>query len=443
MLDMPRLIENKRDGREHSPEELREFVQAFQAGEIPDYQTSAWLMAVFFRGLSQKELMAFTLELATSGSVVKFPESLACVDKHSTGGVGDKTSLVLVPLVASCGVPVAKLSGRGLGFTGGTVDKLESIKGFRTHLTREEFVHQVETIGCAISGHSDELAPAEKRFYELRDVTGTVPSIPLIASSILSKKIAGGSRSFVFDVKTGNGAFMRTLEDSRALARQLVDLSLALGHRSLALISGMDQPLGRWVGNAAEVREAIDVLKNAGPPDTRDLCIRLGGAMVFLAGKAKNLPEGEDRCRKALAAGKALECFRMLLEAQGGQTLCIDEPERALPLAPVKSLIRSPRKGVLASFETERIGNALRHLGGGRRKMEDSIDAEVAIEVLVKIGEGVSPGDPVFAVYHRNGPGDPTALALLGEAYAVSDSVSVLPLVREVIEPLGNGWEKS
>ena len=439
MLDMPRFIENKRDGFEHSPEELREFVRAFQAGEIPDYQISAWLMAVLFQGLSRKELTAFTLALATSGSVVTFPGSLACVDKHSTGGVGDKTSLVLVPLVASCGVPVAKLSGRGLGFTGGTVDKLESIEGFRTHLTREEFVRQVETVGCAISGHSEELAPAERRFYELRDVTGTVPSIPLIASSILSKKIAGGSRSFVFDVKTGSGAFMRTLDDSRALARQLVDLSLALGHRSLALISGMDQPLGRWVGNAAEVREAIDVLKNAGPADTRDLCIRLGGAMVFLAGKAKSLAEGEDLCRKALAAGNALERFRMLLEAQGGLTLCIDEPERALPLAPVKTLVRSGKKGMLASFVTERIGNALRHLGGGRRKKEDSIDPQVAIEVLVKIGEEVSPGDPVFAVYRRNGPEDPAALALLEEAYAVSESASVQPIVREVIEPLGTG----
>jgi pyrimidine-nucleoside phosphorylase len=434
---MPRFIENKRDGLEHPPEALREFVRAFQAGEIPDYQSSAWLMAVLFRGLSRKELEAFTLALATSGSVVKFPESLACVDKHSTGGVGDKTSLVLVPLVASCGVPVAKLSGRGLGFTGGTVDKLESIEGFRSHLTRDEFVRQVQTIGCAISGHSEDLAPAERRFYELRDVTGTVPSIPLIASSILSKKIAGGSRSFVFDVKTGSGAFMRTLEDSRALARQLVDLSSALGYRSLALISGMDQPLGRWVGNAAEVREAIDILKNAGPSDTRDLCIRLGGAMLFLAGKTKNLPEGEDRCRKALTGGYALERFRMLLEAQKGQTLCIDDPERALPLAPIKTLVRSGRGGVIASFETERIGTALRHLGGGRRRKEDSIDPRVAIEVLLKIGEEVSPGEPVFAVYRSNGPEDPVALSLLEEAYAVSESASVQPIVREVLDPLG------
>jgi len=443
VIDMPRFIESKRDGLEHALSELQEFVRAFQAGEVPDYQASAWLMAVLFRGLCEKELEAFTLALANSGSVVKFPEKLACVDKHSTGGVGDKTSLVLVPLVASCGVPVAKLSGRGLGFTGGTVDKLESIEGFKTHLSRTEFVRQVEKIGCAISGHSEDLAPAEKRFYELRDVTGTIPSIPLIASSILSKKIAGGSRSFVFDVKTGNGAFMRTLEDSRALARQLVELSGKLGHRSLALISGMDQPLGRWVGNAAEVREAIDILKNTGPSDTRELCIRLGGAMVFLGGKAKTPQEGEDLCRMALAGGNALEQFRILLEAQKGQTLCIDEPELALPLAPVRTVIRSKYKGMLAFFETSRIGTALRHLGGGRRKKEDSIDFGVAIEVQVKIGEEVSEGDPIFTVYRRNAAGDLEALALLEKAYAVSEAAPAQPVVREVIEPLGTGRKNS
>ncbi len=434
MFDVIRFIEKKRDGLEHTSFELQEFVKAFQSGKIPDYQSSAWLMAAFLRGLTQRELETFTLALATSGRVVRFPATLDCVDKHSTGGVGDKTTLALVPLVASCGVPVAKLSGRGLGFTGGTVDKLESIEGFRAHLTMAEFVSQVERIGCAISGHSEDLAPAEKRFYELRDVTGTVPSVPLIASSILSKKIAGGGRSFVFDVKTGSGAFMRTLDESRILARGLVDLSRSLGHKSLALISGMDQPLGRWVGNAAEVREAIAVLKNQGPSDTTALCISLGGAMVFLAGHATTPAEGEALCAEALKNGKALERFRTLLEAQGGKTRCIDNPEEFLPLSPSRTLIRSYTRGKISSFETNRVGSALRQLGGGRLRKEDSIDHGVAIEVMAKIGEEISPGEPVFAVYHRGKPQDETAIKLLEGAFEVSAEASFSPIVLEVIQ---------
>lgn len=434
MIDPVRFIEDKRDGREHAADELRAFIKAYQHGEVPDYQASAWLMAVFLRGFSEKELEAFTLALAASGRVVEFPRELACVDKHSTGGVGDKTSLVLVPLVAACGVPVAKLSGRGLGFTGGTVDKLESISGFRAHLSMSEFVNQVERIGCAISGHSGDLAPAEKRFYELRDVTGTIPSIPLIASSILSKKIAGGSRSFVFDVKTGSGAFMKTLDESRALARQLVDLSSALERKSLALISAMDQPLGRWVGNAAEVREAISVLKDAGPADTTSLCRTLGGAMVFLAGRAASLGEGERLCGEALRNGSALERFRILLEAQGAEPGCIDSPEKELPLSPERAVIRSKSRGKIASFETHKVGTALRHLGGGRQRKEDAIDHGVAIEVMAKIGDAIAPGDPVFTLYHRNGPGTEIALSLLDEAYSVSLEAGKGPMVIEVVE---------
>ncbi len=434
MLDVIRFIEKKRDGLEHTPSELKEFVKAFQDGNIPDYQSSAWLMAAFLRGFSQAELEAFTVALATSGKIVRFPETLDCVDKHSTGGVGDKTTLALVPLVASCGVPVAKLSGRGLGFTGGTVDKLESIEGFKAHLSMAEFVSQVERIGCAISGHSEDLAPAEKHFYELRDVTGTIPSIPLIASSILSKKIAGGGRSFVFDVKTGSGAFMRTLDESRALARCLVDLSRSLGHKSLALISGMEQPLGRWVGNAAEVREAIAVLKNRGPADTTSLCISLGGAMVFLAGRANTPAEGEALCSEALENGKALERFRMLLEAQGGKTLCIDNPEEFLPLSPSRTLVRSKVQGKIASFETHLVGSVLRLLGGGRLRKEDPIDHGVAIEVMAKIGEEISPGEPVFAVYHHGTQQDEATASLLDEAYTVSREAPFSPIVLEVVD---------
>lgn len=434
MIDPIRFIEDKRDGQEHTPEQLGDFVKAFQEGGIPDYQVSAWLMAAFLRGLSEKELEAFTLALASSGSVVNFPQGLACVDKHSTGGVGDKTSLVLVPLVAACGARVAKLSGRGLGFTGGTVDKLESITGFRAHLSMAEFVTQVERIGCAISGHSGDLAPAEKRFYELRDVTGTIPSIPLIASSILSKKLAGGSRSFVFDVKTGSGAFMQTLDKSRALARQLVNLSGSLGRKSMAVISGMDQPLGQWVGNAAEVREAISVLKNSGPTDTTSLCTSLGGAMIFLSGGASNPMEGEKLCAEALRSGTALERFRLLLEAQGGEPGCIDFPEKMLPLSPQQTVIRSKAGGKISSFQTNEVGTALRHLGGGRQRKEDAIDHGVAIELMAKIGDEINPGDPVFTVYHRGGAGTATALRLLEEAFTVSREATAPSIVIEVVD---------
>jgi pyrimidine-nucleoside phosphorylase len=434
VIDTVRFIEDKRDGQEHTPEELRDFVKAFQDGAIPDYQASAWLMAAFLKGLSGKELEAFTLALASSGRMVNFPQDLACVDKHSTGGVGDKTSLVLVPLVAACGAHVAKLSGRGLGFTGGTVDKLESISGFRAHLSMDEFVSQVERIGCAISGHSGDLAPAEKRFYELRDVTGTIPSIPLIASSILSKKLAGGSRSFVFDVKTGSGAFMKTLDGSRSLARQLVSLSASLERKSMAVISGMDQPLGRWVGNAAEVREAISVLKNYGPTDTASLCTSLGGAMIFLAGRVSNPAEGEKLCSEALRNGTALERFRLLLEAQGGDARCIDFPEERLPLAPDQTVIRSKSGGKISSFETNKIGTALRHLGGGRQRKEDTIDHGVAIEVMAKIGDEINPGDPVYTVYHRRGAGTETALCLLEKAFTVSGEAAAAPIVIEVVD---------
>ncbi len=433
MIDAVKLIEEKRDGLEHPPERLAEFVSACLEGSIPDYQASAWLMAVYFQGLTANELESFTLALANSGKLVEFPPELHCVDKHSTGGVGDKTSLILVPLVASCGVPVAKLSGRGLGFTGGTVDKFESIAGFRSHLSMTEFVDQVARIGCAISGHSTELAPAEKKFYELRDVTGTIPSIPLIASSILSKKIAGGSQAFVFDVKTGSGAFMKTQDDSRALARQLVGLSRSLGRKSLAVISSMEQPLGRWVGNAAEVREAIEVLKGQGPSDTVTLCTSLGGAMLMLSGRASSLENGESLCREALGSGRALDQFRKLLEAQGADPRCIDHPDTQLPLPAECTQIRADLGGKVSSFETYRVGTALRHLGGGRLRKEDPIDHGVAIEVMAKIGDSISVGDPLFNVYHRGGAKAETACKLLKEAYAVSSEAYPPSLVLEVL----------
>jgi pyrimidine-nucleoside phosphorylase len=301
-MDVIGFIEKKRDGGAHAPGELEAFVRAFALGKVPEYQAAAWLMAVYFNGLSDEELKEFTLALARSGDTMSFGDELCIVDKHSTGGVGDKITLLLVPLAAACGLSVAKLSGPGLGFTGGTVDKLESIPGFNTHLSSRDFLNQVTRIGCAISGHSADLAPAEGKFYSLRDVTGTVPSMPLICSSIVSKKIAGGADAFVFDVKCGSGAFMRDHESAEALANGLVSLSKSLGKKAAALITDMDQPLGEWVGNAVEVLEAVRVLQGEGPEDVREVAVALAGAMVSL-GKGISFDDGCILARRKIDDG--------------------------------------------------------------------------------------------------------------------------------------------
>ena len=330
-FDVQVFLETKRDGREHAPGDLEAFVQGLQSGKIPDYQVAAWLMAAFLRGLSGEERRALTEALANSGQRLSLPGGQATVDKHSTGGVGDKTTLVLVPLVASCGVPVAKLSGRGLGFTGGTVDKLDAIPGMRTHLTLEAFRDQVERIGCAVSGHSAALAPAEGKLYALRDVTATVPSKDLITTSIVSKKIAGGARAFVYDVKWGSGALMERYEDAEDLARLLVDLSVSLGHPARALLTDMNQPLGEWVGNAAEVREALEILSDRGPASTREVTLALGGEMLALAGAASDPETGRRLCEESLRTGRARDRFGLLLEAQGGDRRILEDPSPPSP----------------------------------------------------------------------------------------------------------------
>lgn len=399
MFDPIAFIEKKRDGGENTQEELKALVQGVLSGSLPDYQVASWLMAVFFRGLNDRELSFFTRELAESGQLVRFPKDLECVDKHSTGGVGDKTTIVLVPLVASCGVPVAKLSGRGLGFTGGTVDKLESIPGMDLHLSLARFMDQVRNLGCAISGHSADLAPAEGKIYALRDVTGTVPSIPLIASSIVSKKMAGGASRFVFDVKCGSGAFMKTKDQARSLASSLVSLSRRLGFESASLITDMSQPLGRFVGNAVEVAEAIDTLKGKGPSDLRDLCLALGSEMVFLGKKGTlSRTESEEKVRAALHGGKAFFLFRRLVEAQGGLVEVLEDPWGRLSIAPVGGEIVADRQGVVSVCNAQAIGEAVRLLGGGRLKKEDSVDLSVGIEVLCKIGDPVEKGQPLLRI---------------------------------------------
>ncbi|MGC9489965.1 MAG: thymidine phosphorylase [Thermovirgaceae bacterium] len=400
MFEMLPFLESKRDGLEAPPGVMEAFVKAFNEGTVPDYQVSAWLMAVFFRGLSPEELKAFTWAMAHSGRVVPFPEDLLPVDKHSTGGVGDKTTLVVVPLAAACGASVAKLSGKGLGFTGGTVDKLSAIPGMKTELSVQEFVDQVTTIGCAVSGHSADLAPAEAGFYSLRDVTATVPSIPLIASSIVSKKIAGGARRFVFDVKYGSGAFMETRERALELAGRLVDLSKTLGHDAVALLTNMEQPLGRWVGNAAEVNEALQVLNGKGPEDTALLCKEITGAMLLSTGVVDTRESGRKVASSALAKGKGLEKFREMIERQGGR---LDEEilagRKGLPLASRVFHVRAATAGCILSCRAREIGEALRLAGGGRMKKEDRPDLSAAIEILKKRGDQVEKGDLLARVY--------------------------------------------
>jgi pyrimidine-nucleoside phosphorylase len=400
MFEMLPFIETKREGRENTPEKLQAFVKACNEGTVPDYQIAAWLMAVFFNGLSPEELETFTLALAHSGKTVRFPEGVLPVDKHSTGGVGDKTTLVVVPLAAACGAKVAKLSGKGLGFTGGTVDKLSAIPGMRTELSVREFVDQVTATGCAISGHSPELAPAEAGFYSLRDVTATVPSIPLIASSIVSKKIAGGARRFVFDVKCGAGAFMQTREAALKLAERLVDLSGNLGYNAVALLTNMEHPLGRWVGNTAEVNEAIQVLNGKGPEDTSRLCVEIVGAMLFATGGAESQDAGRKKAASALAEGKGLGKFREMIEQQGGKLdEDILEGRKALPLGKSVREIKAKSTGWVTSCHAGKVGEALRAAGGGRLKKEDALDLTAAVEILKKTGDPVQDGDLLARVY--------------------------------------------
>jgi len=417
------FIETKRDGLENSPGDIREFVRLALSGGMKDYQISSWLMAVFFRGMTPSENRTFTEALAGSGKTVRFPDGLFAVDKHSTGGVGDKTTLVVVPLVAACGVPVAKLSGRGLGFTGGTVDKLDSIPGFRSSLDMKNFIDQVEKTGCAVSGHSKDLAPAEGVFYKLRDVTGTVPCIPLITSSIVSKKVAGGSSAFVFDVKCGNGAFMKDLDSAKQLARQLVDLSMDLERPAIAMITDMSRPLGRWTGNAAEVMEAIDVLRGEGPEDTLELSLRLAGAMIHLGGEVSSIEEGVKIAEKSIFSGKGLEKFLEMVKVQGGDPGdFLDAGKRRNHLAPSVFEVEALEAGWVTECDALLIGEAVRSIGGGRLTREQEIDPSVSCEIVTVRGEKVSKGQPLARLYYRNdGPEIENAVEMVRRAFRTGE----------------------
>ncbi|HEY3318188.1 MAG TPA: thymidine phosphorylase [Coriobacteriia bacterium] len=399
MRTIEELVEVKRDGGTHTAQELVRLVTAFVSGEMPDYQMSAWLMAAFIRGLDADETVWLTDAMARSGRVLDLSGIPGVkVDKHSTGGVGDKTTIALVPMVASCGVPIAKMSGRGLGHTGGTLDKLESIPGFRVDLDADAFIKLVGVTGCAVIAQSADVDPADKRMYALRDVTGTVPSVPLIVSSIISKKVAGGADAIVLDVKAGSGAFMKTRADAQHLADELVRVGEALGKRVTAVLTEMDQPLGFAVGNAIEVREAIATLHGEGPADLTEECLMLGAKMLVLGGRAGDEAEGRVRLAEAVAEGRALEAFRRWVASQGGDARVADDPA-LLPLSECSRELPAPERAFVAGFDTEGVGRAAMALGAGRAKADDAIDSGAGILLRVKAGAAVAAGTSVATLY--------------------------------------------
>ena len=430
------IILKKRRGCELSEEEINLLISRYTQGDIPDYQMSAFLMAVFFQGMSVKETHALTMAMAHSGETVDLSAIHGVkVDKHSTGGVGDKTTLVLAPLVASLGVPVAKMSGRGLGHTGGTLDKLESIPGFRVDLSKEEFVEAVNRVGIAVVGQTASIAPADKKLYALRDVTATVDSIQLIAASVCSKKLACGADAIVFDVKTGKGAFMKSQSDAEHLAELMVDIVRQAGRRGAALVSDMDQPLGYAVGNSLEVAEAIDTLRGEGPEDLRELCLSLGSLMIVLGGKAKSIEEARRNLEDSLNTGAALDKFRDLVFTQGGNAEVVDDPESLLPSARCLEAVPSSMSGYIKGINAENIGVASMMLGAGRRTKEDAIDPAAGIIILKKIGDRVEQGEPLAMLHTNDWHSLEPAAKLVMSSYEISEDKCNPPqLIYKVIE---------
>ncbi len=395
------IIMKKRNGGELTTEEINFFVEGYTKGEIPDYQVSALMMAIYFQKMTKAETHALTMAMTNSGDVLDLSEIQGIkVDKHSTGGVGDKTSLALAPMVAACGIPVAKMSGRGLGHTGGTIDKLESFEGFSTGIPTEKFIENVNRIGIAIMGQTADLAPADKKLYALRDVTATVDNLSLIASSIMSKKLAAGADAIVLDVKTGSGAFMKKEADARALAKEMVDIGNAAGRRTIAVISDMDQPLGRAVGNALEVKEAIATLKGQGPADFEKLCLTLGSQMLIAGGKADTEAIAEEMLKQVILDGSALKKLAEFVKAQGGDERAVYEPE-LLPEASIVQSIPSPESGYIQHIACDEVGICSLILGGGRETKESDIDLAVGIILEKKVGDYVEAGEPL-AYIHAN-----------------------------------------
>ncbi|MBQ2811754.1 MAG: pyrimidine-nucleoside phosphorylase [Clostridia bacterium] len=427
------IIKKKRDGFELTKEEIEFFAFGAADGSIPDYQLTAMLMAIFFKGMSKRETADLTLAMANSGDTVDLsPLGGITADKHSTGGVGDKTTLIVAPIVASCGVKVAKMSGRGLGHTGGTVDKLESIPGYKTTLTREEFFGVVEKSSMSVIGQSGNLAPADKKLYALRDVTATVDSIPLIASSIMSKKIAAGTACIVLDIKVGSGAFMKTPELAQSLAREMIDIGTAVGRKTAAVISNMDVPLGINVGNSLEVIEAVETLRGNGPEDLKELCICLAANMLVLAGKGSE-KECTALARAALESGRALETLKACVEAQGGDSTYLDCTDK-FPKAKYSFDIVAESDGYITKMDSERIGIAACMLGAGRKTANDTIDFAAGLKILKKTGGKVCKGD-ILATLYAN---DEALFASAAEEYTAAVTLGnsrpkVLPIIISTV----------
>ncbi len=431
------IIVKKRDGGVLSREELRFFVNGFAQGTIPDYQAAAWAMAVFFRGMTPAETAQLTMAMAESGEMLDqhqdLPTGTVVVDKHSSGGVGDKVSLAVGPIVAACGLPVGKLSGRGLGFSGGTIDKLESIPGWSPDVEPEQFRRQLQEIGLVIAGQTKEIAPADKQLYALRDVTGTVPSLPLIAASIMSKKLASGSDAILLDVKCGRGAFMQTLPEATALAQRMVEIGTHAGRRMTALITQMEQPLGRAVGNALEVKEAIATLKGEGPTDFWALVENVAGEMLVLGKKAGDLASAKRMVGETIASGAALAKFREFVSAQGGDAAFVDHPER-FPLAPVQLTVRADGAGWVHAFDAQEVGLAAVDLGGGRHSKTDVIDPAVGVICAVAVGEQVEIGTPLFTVHAATEDDGQIAADRIRAAIRIEDTpCDPLPVVYDRI----------
>ncbi|MCS6882465.1 MAG: thymidine phosphorylase [Oscillochloridaceae bacterium] len=428
------LIAKKRDGYALSSEEIAWLIEQYVAGAIPDYQMSAWAMAVVLRGMDERETADLTMAMARSGRMLDLHDlAPITVDKHSTGGIGDKTTLVVAPLVAAVGLPVAKMSGRALGFTGGTVDKLESIPGFRATLDADEFRRLVRDVGLVVAAQSEDLAPADKKFYALRDVTATVESLPLIAASVMSKKLAAGADCLVLDVKYGRGAFMHTLEEARELARRMVAIGRRAGRRVAAVISSMQQPLGYNIGNALEVREAIAALRGHGPADVVELSLILGAQLVQLARLRDNEAEARALLREALDRGEAWARFRQMVAAQGGDVSCVDAPER-LPSAPVQRDAPAPRSGYVTAIDGMALGLAVNALGGGRTHKDAPIDPAVGLVLRARIGDAVVAGAPLATIHAASDADAEQVLPGLIAAFTLGDAPVAPPaLVEEII----------
>lgn len=429
------IIMKKRNGEKLTSEEIRFFIDGYTRGDIPDYQVSALMMAVYFQGMDEEETLALTMAMAHSGDMLDLsPIEGVKVDKHSTGGVGDKTSLALAPMVAACGVRIAKMSGRGLGHTGGTIDKLESFAGFSTDISREHFIRQVNEIGISIMGQTADLAPADKKLYALRDVTATVDNMSLIASSIMSKKLAAGADAIVLDVKTGSGAFMKTLEDSLALAREMVRIGNGAGRRTMAVVSDMDQPLGRAVGNALEVKEAIDTLRGQGPEDFMELCMTLGSRMLMVGGRAGDEKEARDMLERAVASGAALDKLAALVKAQGGDPAAVYDTD-LLPAAAHVEPIRACTDGYIRHIQCDEIGVCSLLLGGGRETKDSRIDLSVGLVLTAKVGDYVKAGEPLAYIHYNDPVRAEAAIERFHRAYTLErEPVRAPRLIHQILE---------